>query len=258
MLTSELVGRRGIYNLLETFFTEGETVDGANLAALLENMGVSQEGVAELSGAGLISSSAQGFYLSGFGQTVTLLLRGINEKASLGDVVSSLTRMYPDLRPYTLITHDITNVFIDSLLARPDFIRIYICSPWIRLDEEHFGKIRRAIERRKYERVELFVITLPPRRYRDPHGIATLRGLVELGAEVVTNGKLHTKLYISEPGPRGGAQYAIFGSENLTGKRNIELGVKIENDNELLAKLTEYFRTIQFDELSMALEEKEL
>lgn len=61
----------------------------------------------------------------------------------------------------------------------------------------------------------------------------------------MTHERLHAKLYISEPGPYGGIHYAIFGSENLTGRRNIELGIKIENDNELLRNLTKFFREIQ-------------
>lgn len=53
--------------------------------------------------------------------------------------------------------------------------------------------------------------------------------------------KLHTKLYIRDPGTAGGFSQAIFGSENLTSKRNIELGIRITNDTVIINKLITYF-----------------
>jgi hypothetical protein len=86
---------------------------------------------------------------------------------------------------------------------------------------------------------------LPLDRYRDANAFATLSELQLLGATIMTHRKLHAKLYISEPGPRGGSFYAIFGSENLTGANNIELALKVENDNEMLTRLRDFFLEIE-------------
>lgn len=43
----------------------------------------------------------------------------------------------------------------------------------------------------------------------------------------------------------GGLHSAIFGSENLTAAQNIELGIRIDNNNEILGKLTLFFREIE-------------
>ena len=75
--------------------------------------------------------------------------------------------------------------------------------------------------------------------------LTTLKELRALGATIMTHRKLHAKLYISEPGPRGGSFYAVFGSENLTGANNIELGLKVENDNEMLTRLRDFFLEIE-------------
>jgi hypothetical protein len=37
-----------------------------------------------------------------------------------------------------------------------------------------------------------------------------------------------------------------LGSENLTGRGNTELAIKVENDNSILFNLTEYFNTIYY------------
>ena len=37
----------------------------------------------------------------------------------------------------------------------------------------------------------------------------------------------------------------FFGSENLTAAQNIELGIRIDNNNEILGKLTLFFREIE-------------
>jgi hypothetical protein len=115
------------------------------------------------------------------------------------------------------------------------------------LRDHNLKKFRSAIlaASQKYSDLQIFVITLPLDRYNDPEGINTVRELKALGAQVMIHRKLHAKLYISEPGPLGGTHYAVFGSENLTGANNIELGIKVESDNEILSKLSAFFLDIQ-------------
>jgi len=247
LLISEIIGQKGVYSFLDSVYESPEVIPSAEMANFLNEVGMSDDALSDLALAGLLGESPDGFYISSLGKKVTLLLRAINGKEEIYDIFRKLTYLYPQLKPYELLTSNITDFFIDSLSYRTDFIRIYICSPWIRLEQEQLGKVKQAIFKAtsRYKNIQIFVITLPTNRYRDKKAIETLKELKQLGAEIMTHEKLHAKLYISEPGPYGGIHYAIFGSENLTGRKNIELGMKIENDNEILWKLTDFFRSIQ-------------
>lgn len=257
-ILTELVGRPGVFQFLDGLLGAAARIQSHDVPAVSHKVGMTTDTFSDLTQVGILGTSTDGFYLSQLGQKTALLLRAVNDTEALAEVLGKLSDLYPGLRPYELITHDVTNFFIDNLFSRTDFIRIYICSPWIRLDDEHLEKVRAALARSPYAEVEINVITLPMHRYNDARALRTVRHLKNLGAEVFTNERLHAKLYISEPGPRGGSQYAIFGSENLTGRKNIELGLKIENDNELLGKLANFFRSIQFDSLTKVLDEEEL
>ena len=245
-LMSEIVGQRCAYSLLNKIYARSDIVNPVEIRSLMEEIGVSDDLFSELTKLGLFIESPDGFYISSLGKKVTLLLRAINDEEEISEVFQQLTYLYPSLRSYELITENVTDYFIDSLYTRPDFIRIYICSPWIRLDENHIEKIKDAIftASKQYTNLQVLIITLPLERYRDKKATETLKALKQIGAEIVTNSRLHAKLYISEPGPAGGNHYAIFGSENLTGRRNVELAIKIQNDNEILRKLNLYFYEI--------------
>jgi hypothetical protein len=95
-------------------------------------------------------------------------------------------------------------------------------------------------------RVEILVITRPIRKVTDQTRpmIESLAWLKKNGAEIVFNDRVHAKLYIREPGVRGGQLVAIFGSENLTRSRYIELGVQITNDSSLVNNLIRYYHEI--------------
>lgn len=243
---NELVGQKGAYSLLNKIYERRDIIDSAEITDLIEKIGISNDLFSDLTNSGLFIESPNGFYLSSLGRKVTLLLRALNEEEEISEVFRQLTYLYPSLRPYELITEGITDYFINSLYTRPDFIRVYICSPWIRLHDDHVGKIKNAISKasKRYISLQILIITLPLERYHDGKATETLKLLKQLGAEIVTNARLHTKLYLSEPGPYGGSHYAIMGSENLTGRGNIELAIKIENDNEILRKLNLYFYDI--------------
>lgn len=242
-LLSETVGQECAFPFLSRVYERSDIINGGEMSSLMEQTGVSDDLFSELTRSGLFIESPRGFYLSSLGKKITLLLRAINDEAEISEVFQQLTYLYPDLRPYELLTGGITDYFIDSLYSRPDFIRLSICSPWIRLDTEHIARIKSAVSRAslRYRNLRIAVITLPLERYRDRRAVETLDTLKQLGAEIVINGRLHAKLYMSEPGPYGGSHYAILGSENLTGRGNIELAIKIEHDNEILRKLNLYF-----------------
>src|SRR5947209_3256044 len=171
----------------------------------------------ELFQAGVLLNDQGRISLSTIGHKTTLLLRAINEAEDLPQVFSKLAGLLPYIRQYHLIEGNITEYVVDTVNNRRDFIRLYICSPWIKLREPYFSRFAAAVEasRLTYPSLQLFVITLPLDRYNDSHAIKTIQNLQALGATVMTNRRLHAKLYISEPGPNGGSQYAIFGSENL-------------------------------------------
>ncbi len=254
-LISEIVGQKSAYSFMNRTYERGDIINAVEMVSLMKETGVSDDLFSKLANSGLFIESPDGFYISSLGKKATLLLRAINDYEEISEVFQQLTYLYPSLRPYELITENITDYFISSLYNRPDFIRIYICSPWIRLDENHIEQIKNAIytASKRYINLQILIITLPLEQYRDRKAIETLRALKQIGAEIVINRKLHAKLYISEPGPSGGSHYAIFGSENLTGRRNIELAIKIENDNQILRKLSLYFHEIWQD--SQILEE---
>lgn len=255
LLMNEIVGQRDAYRILDWAYEKQNVIKSTDLNQLIWESNLSQDVFSNLTSAGLFIGTPDGFSISSLGEKVTLLLRAINGKEEISETIRQLTYLYPDIKPYELVTENITDYFIDSLYVKPDFIRVYICSPWIRLDEHHIEKVKSAISKasERYLNLQIFVVTLPLERYRDKKATETLDVLKCLGAEVVTHGRLHAKLYMSEPGPLGGSHYAIFGSENLTGRRNIELAIKIQNDNEILRKLNQYFYEIWQD--SQILEE---
>ena len=93
------------------------------------------------------------------------------------------------------------------------------------------------------KKVDIIVIARPllPRHPNYEQFKEVFVNLIKLGAEIVVHEKLHSKLYIRDPGAAGGLNQAIFGSENLTSKRNIELGIRITNDTVMINKLIRYF-----------------
>jgi len=242
---SEIAGRQSAYQFLNGLYELQDTITHDGLSDLMERSELSDDLFSQLQSSGLVLSTEHGFHMSSLGTKVTLLLKAINGDMDLQESFSKLRYMYPELQSYQLIIEDITGYFIDSLVMQPNFIRLYICSPWIRLyDPDYIYTLEEAVRkaRQVYDGVQIFVVTLPLERYGDPKAVKSLKSLRLLGADIVKNKRLHAKLYISEPGPLGGSYYAIFGSENLTGRRNRELGIRIENDNEILSRLAAFFR----------------
>jgi hypothetical protein len=214
---------------------------------LREECSASTGSLDELFRMGLLRNDEDRVSISTAGQKCTLLLKAVNGAADLPDTFNRLTVLFPQVQQYYLIEGNVTDYVVDTLNARRDFIRLYICSPWIRLREPYFSRLSSAVEacRIAYPQLQIFVITLPLDRYNDAHAVLTLRNLQALGATVMTHRKLHAKLYVSQPGPLGGSQYAVVGSENLTGANQIELAIKIENENEMLGRLVQFFLEIE-------------
>jgi len=232
-----------MYPLLSRVLELGETQPLNEIHKLREQCLASVYDFDELFEIGLLLKDQEAVSMSTAGQKAALLLRALNDADSLTESFNELSAILPYVRQYHLIEGNVTEYVVETFNARRDFIRLYICSPWIRLRDPHFSRLAAAIEaaRAVYPHLQILVITLPLERYNDKQAIDTVRNLCALGATVMTHRKLHAKLYISEPGPLGGSHYAVFGSENLTGANQIELGIKVENDNEMLGRLMRFF-----------------
>jgi|GEM_PF-1036895 hypothetical protein len=179
--------------------------------------------------------------LTPLGIRTTLLAEALNG-GDIRAVYERLSHHDVGLQMYELVREGMTRQFVESLVRRPGFGRLYICSPWInlgpRLSEITMHAVIQAETRRM--RPEIWVITRPEPGTNDvpPPGVAGLR---DLGAAVVLNTRLHTKLYIREPDANGGYSMAIVGSQNLTGSQYFELGIKINADSRLIGQLIVYF-----------------
>jgi len=177
-----------------------------------------------------------------------LLTRVINGD-TLDSVLTQLSKLF--YSRFSLIMEDITGCFIDTLRNFPALREIYICSPWIRLLETHLLDLETIL--RKDKPIIRVITRLPGLEFATfrQQIFNTLRWLKGKGAEIVSHSALHTKLYIAV-GKTG--QTAIFGSENLTGAKNIELGIKI-NDEAIVAKLLLYWLEI-YDQCTFIEEDK--
>ncbi len=255
-LVSEIVGQKGVYSFLNRMYEIKDVVKSSDIGQLITETNISQDIFSDLTKVGLFTETPDGFYISSLGEKVAILLRALNDEEQISEVFQKLSSLYPGLKKYELVKESITDDLIDSLYTNPDFIRVLICSPWIKLDESRLKKFQSAIVEasKRYKNIDIKIITLPKEGYSNwKASIETFKLFKNLGAEIMTHTKkktkylymLHTKLYIVEPGPYGGAHYAIIGSENLTGSGNKELAIKIKNDSEILSKLNQYFFEMQ-------------
>jgi hypothetical protein len=161
--------------------------------------------------------------------------------AASSSVVDELRILEPSLQRYELVREGMTARFIKGLLTEPGFQRLYLCSPWINMLKEDLGRLATALanmNRSSRRHPEILVLVKTPDL---PEAKRTLRTLTSLGARVVEKPRLHSKLYMREPGPSGGLSLAIVGSENLTRPKWIELGIEIRNDDYIFSRLRNYF-----------------
>lgn len=243
-LNSTIVGQAGVYNFLGEILSRQEIPEN-DLPSLADQHGIAsiEKLIEDLIERLVLQKAGSFFYLTNRGRCIWHLMRGING-ANIADVIHNLTLLDPQLRPYEIVREGMTADFINGLLAQPDFKRIMICSPWLHISEKLLRKFYRAVYIAQAKtKVEIVVMARPFDRRASGYLAFqnTFRALERMGADIVTNEYLHAKLYIRDQGPTGGLRLAIFGSENLTGKRNIELGVRITNDNTIIDKLIYQF-----------------
>ena len=193
----------------------------------------------DLASTSVVQQLGERFALSASGIRAFVLLEALNG----GDIRTAYERLSgldSTLRTYELVREGMTSRFLEEVNARPDFARLYICSPWISFDERSRRLLVHAVHaaETKGERPELLVLTRPDGDGGVPRGVTPL---VDLGAVVFLNSRLHTKLYVREAGRRGGYALAVVGSQNLTRSRYLELGVRIRSDTTMIDQLISYF-----------------
>lgn len=267
----KIVAKEGTYETLKFLNIHGKS----SLEELLIYMERSEfsvdeikERIVELEGIGFIARSPSkrksrlSYNLTREGKEAILLVDIVN-----GDPLSLILERIPSLQAssFTLITHDITNYFIDDLAHHRDFSEVFVCSPWIRLSPVVLNDIDYLLESaRKLTELspKLHVITRPV--FETPKDTIerswhrqicdTLRWFKKRGAEIICIPNLHTKLFIVFGKE---FQTAIFGSENLTGAQNVELGIWV-NDPVIVDKLYIYWEEIYNDSGRIELEEENL
>ena len=243
---SEVVGQRGLFDLLEMMDGWDAAVPRMDVLAAMEDLEVAdsdvvfesllKEGILTTAGGSLVSVTTRGL-------TVLSLLQAING-TDVREVYRRLRGLYPGWAEYQVVRDRMTQDFIRELYDKPDFRRIYLCSRWMSLANKPRGRLAQAVYwASRHHQVEILAIHGPLGSDDDRNAnlVSTLNFLKSLGAEIVLNPKVHAKLYIREPGPSGGLQTAIVGSENLTIPKYAELGLKVVNDNEMIGKLIEVF-----------------
>ena len=246
VLLSEIMGRRGLFQLLNVMDAWDVTFPSTDVFDAMETLEISdsdivferfaREGLLATAGGNLVTLTTKGVQTH-------LLLQAING-ADIQEVYRRLTSLYPRWRKYQVVRDRMTQDFIRELYERPDFRRIYLCSRWMHLEKKPRGRFAQAVHwASEHHKVEIFVIH-GPLSHDSQHEVRlreTLDFLKSLGADIILNPKVHAKLYIREPGLSGGLQTAIVGSENMTVPKYAELGVKIVNDGEMIDKLIGVF-----------------
>lgn len=194
---------------------------------------------------GLIVPYGERLGISAVGHRTNLLIRAL-EGADIEDTYRRLRQLSGHPEMYELVREGMTTLFIRSLIDRPGFRRLYVCSPWVNPSEKDAAVLKYAFLtalKRQEDPPELLVVTRPP-ELTPPGSEDGLKPFREVGAQIFLNSRLHSKLYIREPDRRGGLAMAIVGSQNLTRSTHLELGIRINGDTRLVDQLIRYFLEI--------------
>lgn len=196
--------------------------------------------VDSLIGANLLQRIGDRIAISRNGRKVRLLTDAI-EGGDIRDICRRLQHI-DGRQSYELVQEGMTEGFFSDLTRATDRLgTLYVCSPWINASDLAIRNLRYCFisaSRQSEQLPELLVVTRPTRDRTSP---ASLAPFCELGARVYLHPRLHSKLYIREPGQNGGALFAVVGSQNLTRSRYFELGIRIAGDDQIIRQLIQYF-----------------
>jgi hypothetical protein len=187
-----------------------------------------------------------GGQISSRGRACYYCIEGI-EGVDLTHVVDNLRDLDPALSRISLVREGMTTRFVEHLHRVDPIRRVMICSPWVNLDRSRLRKFIQAIEmaeRLRGFRPEITVVTRPLSDQPQGDQNATLSYLRRIGSLIVFQARVHSKLYIVEGGEDRVQRFAFVGSENFTKVRFQELGILVNNDNQLIDDLTQYFLSL--------------
>ena len=232
----------GTYEFLRTLEQMSATASPEDqVLEMMAANGVEQprHAFSDLIATGILQTLGVEFGLCAFGIRACILLDALNG-GDLRLAYQRLGNLDNTLHSYQLVREGMTDSFLENVSRRPGFRRLYLCSPWIGLNDDNRALLVHALHaaESRGEHPELLVLTRPGADGYAPLGIAPLQ---ELGATVFLNSRLHTKLYIREPGKWGGYSMAIVGSQNLTRSNYLELGIRINSDSTMVDQLIAYF-----------------
>lgn len=244
----QILGKEGAFEILEYLYIHKESLENEIIDYLGGYFGKNEiaERISELRKIWFIEvvPKTQKLRITDDGKEAYLLARVINGEA-LDSFINQLSRLA--YRRFSLIMEDITGHFLSIIRTISNVQEIYMCSPWIRLPADDLKDFEKLLEKSE-NKISINLITLPPQEIKQSTPwetwtkqiMDTLRWFYVKGAEIVAHPDLHTKLYIVIARD---TQLAIFGSENLTGAGNIELGIKI-TDESVVKKLLTYWQNI--------------
>ncbi|OGO36757.1 MAG: hypothetical protein A2W35_04835 [Chloroflexi bacterium RBG_16_57_11] len=242
---SEIVGVYGAYEFLQELEASSKTAYPVDeLVEIMTRYSASdpQATIEDFVAASILHRDGEQFGLTVLGIKTYYLLDAING-GDIRDVYRRLSRLDSTLRTYELIREGMTKAFLQNINERPGFSRLYFCSPWISLDRKQQEMLTHAVirvEKARGVQPEILVITRPEEGTIETIP-KTLKPFQDLGASIFLNRRLHTKLYIREPDRSGGYIMAIVGSQNLTKSNYLELGIRINSDNQVIDHLIAYF-----------------
>ena len=242
----------GAYEFLRAFDQVASTATPEDqILDLMTDSGVEQPDITfdDLVKAGVLQALGDNYSLSSFGLRTCVILEALNG-GDLSLAYQRLSNLDNTLHSYELVREGMTDAFLESISGRPGFSRLYLCSPWIGLSNRNQNLLIHAIHSTEShgEIPELLVLTRPGGNGSTPPGI---HPLLDLGATVFLNPKLHTKLYIREPGKRGGYSVAVVGSQNLTRSNYLELGIRINSDSVMINRLIAYFWALTHESVEL-------
>jgi hypothetical protein len=169
------------------------------------------------------------------------------EGSNVVEVIDRLREIDPSSNRITLVREGMTSAFI-SLVQRLDSIRrVMICSPWVSLGRDRLHALATGIERSKRQRgflPEVTVVTRPVDDQPDGADNETLAYFQRIGAVVGYRPNLHSKLYVVESATTPPQRHAFVGSENFTKVRYQEVGIRVNNDNQVIGDLVRYFLSL--------------
>jgi len=241
----QVVAKPGMAEALQELANSSVTGRGrSELEDILSNAGAREPitAVDDLLEYNLLEQFGDRLGISLAGIRTSLLIQALNG-ADIEAIWGQLRRVTGSAATYELVREGMTKLFVQSLVDRPGFGRLYFCSPWVNPSQKEGAMLKYAVmreERQSRRLPEVIVVTRPP-DVMPPEARGGLAVFREIGAKIYFHRRLHSKLYIREPGPAGGLPMAILGSQNLTRSDWLELGIRINGDSQLIAQLMRYF-----------------